>query len=408
MLCKLFYTTTLIVILMPHVAFSWWSLGLNTNAISSSYHQPDQSLSEFCRDLTALTPGQRKLCELYTDHMSAVSKGAKIGIHECQHQFKHSQWNCSTTNNNTVFGVAITKMATRESAFVHAITAAGVLQAISRSCRNGDISTCGCSKSKRPDNLNKDYVWGGCGDNVEYGYKFTKAFIDISQKSIDEDRFALMNIAKEVEQQNSGAQYRILNRYRKSQGLAPATNMRQRPRSAIAMMRRSKARRLANLHNNEAGRRAVYKLVKIECKCHGVSGSCSMKTCWLKLPSFRQVGDVLREKYDSAVEVRYQPTQRSLRPRFRRYITPTNEDLVYIDDSPSYCEANSQIGAYGTRGRECNRNSFGPDGCNQMCCGRGYYVKKSVREEKCRCKFQWCCSVKCETCITEVETYICK
>lgn len=395
------------VITMPQSVLSWWSLGLNSNVITSAYHQPDTSLFEFCADLSGLTPGQKKLCELYTDHMSPVAKGAKIGIHECQHQFQNSQWNCSTVNNSTVFGVAVTKLATRESAFVHAITAAGVLQAISRSCRNGDISTCGCSKSKRPDNLNKDYVWGGCGDNVEYGYKFTKAFVDISQKSVDADRFALQNLAKANAQQNTGANYRILNRYRKSQGLAP-TNRRQRPRSALAMMRRSKARRMANLHNNEAGRRAVYKLVKIECKCHGVSGSCSMKTCWLKLPSFRQVGDMIKEKYDSAIEVKYQPRMKTLRPRYRRYVKPTNEDLVYIDDSPNYCVANTRIGAYGTSGRQCNRNSFGPDGCNQMCCGRGYYVKKTIKEEKCKCKFQWCCSVTCETCITEVETYICK
>ena len=55
---------------------------------------------------------------------------------------------------------------------MHAITAAGVLQAIARSCRNGDIGACGCSTSKRPGNLNKDWVWGGCSDNLEYGYKF--------------------------------------------------------------------------------------------------------------------------------------------------------------------------------------------------------------------------------------------
>lgn len=173
-------------------------------------------------------------------------------------------------------------------------------------------------------------------------------------------------------------------------------------------MRRAKARRLMNLHNNEAGRRAVYRLVKIECKCHGVSGSCSMKTCWLKLPSFREVGDYLKDKYDASIEVRYESRQNQLRARHRRFSKPTKEDLIYIDDSPNFCAPNSKMDLLGTQGRVCNKNSNGPDGCRIMCCGRGYFIQKTIKEEKCKCKFQWCCSVKCETCVTEVETYICK
>jgi hypothetical protein len=42
--------------------------------------------------------------------MSAVSKGARIGIVECQHQFKQQQWNCSTMSNQTVYGPTIADM----------------------------------------------------------------------------------------------------------------------------------------------------------------------------------------------------------------------------------------------------------------------------------------------------------
>lgn len=289
----------------------------------------------------------------------------------------------------------MTTMASRETAFVHAISAAGVLQAVARSCRNGDLTACGCSTSRRPANLNRDWVWGGCGDNVEYGYKFTKAFVDIAEKSLNEDRQRL-----------------YLNRRRKSEKSSTGLVLAEMAGSMNGVtnfeMRRAKARRLMNLHNNEAGRRAVYRLVKIECKCHGVSGSCSMKTCWLKLPSFREVGDYLKEKYDAAIEVRYESRQNQLRARHRRFSKPTKEDLIYIDDSPNYCAPHSELGLLGTQGRVCNKNSNGPDGCRIMCCGRGYFIQRSIREEKCKCKFQWCCSVKCETCITEVETYICK
>jgi len=261
-------------------------------------------------------------------------------------------------------------------------------------------------------------VWGGCGDNVEYGYKFTKTFVDITEKSIVDDRQSLITQL---------AKRRYLNRFKKSykrqrqrqvesfmSGLN-TNDQRAVPAAGSATqlapnneMRRLKARRLMNLHNNEAGRRAVYRLVKIECKCHGVSGSCSMKTCWLKLPSFREVGDYLKDKYDSAIEVRYESRQNQLKARHRRFSKPTKEDLIYIEDSPNYCDTDAKAGVLGTSGRQCNKNSNGPDGCRIMCCGRGYFIQKTIKEEKCKCKFQWCCSVKCETCITEVETYICK
>jgi len=31
------------------------------------------------------------------------------------------------------------------------------------------------------------YEWGGCGDNIEYGYEFAKNFIDVREK---EEKFA--------------------------------------------------------------------------------------------------------------------------------------------------------------------------------------------------------------------------
>ena len=85
-------------------------MGLQTSQIAVALNQPEPNLAELCASLDGLTPGQAKLCELYTDHMSAVSKGARIGIVECQHQFKQQQWNCSTLSNQTVFGPSISDM----------------------------------------------------------------------------------------------------------------------------------------------------------------------------------------------------------------------------------------------------------------------------------------------------------
>jgi wingless-type MMTV integration site family protein 5 len=176
-----------------------------------------------------LSVGQIKLCQLYIDHMTYIARGSKLAIIECQHQFRYSQWNCSTISNQSVYGNVVQNVASRETAFVNAITAAGVLQAISRSCRNGDLSSCSCSTSTRPGNLNKDWIWGGCGDNVEYGYKFTKQFIDIIDKS-------------------------SLNSAGLNDGNQNDLNLFQNKRVQNSQ-RRLRARKLMNLHNNEAGRR---------------------------------------------------------------------------------------------------------------------------------------------------------
>ena len=47
----------------------------------------------------------------------------------------------------------------------------------------------------------------------------------------------------------------------------------------------------------------VSKEMKRDCKCHGMSGSCAIKTCWMRLPSFRDVGDRLKDRFDGASQV---------------------------------------------------------------------------------------------------------
>lgn len=57
-----------------------------------------------CSQLVGLSQGQKKLCQLYQDHMQYIGEGAKTGIRECQYQFRHRRWNCSTVDNSSVFG----------------------------------------------------------------------------------------------------------------------------------------------------------------------------------------------------------------------------------------------------------------------------------------------------------------
>lgn len=92
----------------------------------------------------------------------------------------------------------------------------------------------------------------------------------------------------------------------------------------------------------------------------------------------------------------------------KRFNTPTPEDLVYIDPSPDYCLRNETTGSLGTQGRLCNKTSEGMDGCELMCCGRGYDQFKTYKHERCHCKFHWCCYVKCKRCTTLVDQFVCK
>ena len=148
----------------------------------------------------------------------------------------------------------------------------------------------------------------------------------------------------------------------------------------------------------------------LECQCHGVSKACTVKTCWKKLPHFKHVGSVLKEKFDSASMVEFQhnknrqrytrskPTASMFRPANRLHKPPVADDLVYYEESPNFCRRNPSTGSLGTRGRECNNTSLGTGGCDLLCCGRGFTSSETEVNKHCNCRFFWCCEVKCEKC----------
>ena len=62
----------------------------------------------------------------------------------------------------------------------------------------------------------------------------------------------------------------------------------------------------------------------------------------------------------------------------------------------------------GTSGRECNKTSSGEDGCEHLCCGRGYDTRRVTRVENCNCKFHWCCEIICHNCTRKLDIHTCK
>ena len=91
----------------------------------------------------------------------------------------YSVCHCAKRHMTLLFCVSA---GSRETAFTYAISAAGVVNAVSRACREGELSSCGCSRAARPKDLPRDWLWGGCGDNLNYGYRFSKEFVDARER----------------------------------------------------------------------------------------------------------------------------------------------------------------------------------------------------------------------------------
>lgn len=150
-----------------------------------------------------------------------------------------------------------------------------------------------------------------------------------------------------------------------------------------------------------------------KCKCHGVSGSCAIKTCWKEVPDLQAIGGALHKKYRKAKLVKVTATDRADKMKLEltdseRNGTPQEDDLVFEDESPLYCRQSRRSFYEGTVGRACNATSAGFDGCRYVCCGRGYDRLVVNEEYDCHCEFVWCCKVSCQTCTRKRLVQVCK
>uniref|UniRef100_A0A8C5MDG1 Protein Wnt n=2 Tax=Leptobrachium leishanense TaxID=445787 RepID=A0A8C5MDG1_9ANUR len=277
-------TPVILLVVTPEAATSWWYMGAVGSSSSSS--------RVMCNNVPGLVTRQRQLCQRYPEIMHVIGQGVSEWTAECQHQFQHHRWNCNTLDRDRrLFGKLILR-SSRESAFVYAISSAGVVFAITRACSQGELKLCSCDPNKKGSSRDSwgSFDWGGCSDNIDYGIKFTRAFVDAKERKGKD------------------------------------------------------ARALMNLHNNMAGRKAVKRFMKQECKCHGVSGSCTLRTCWLATGEFRKTGDFLRKKYNGAIQVVMNQDGTGFTVSNKRFKKPTPNDLVYFENSPDYCLRDREAG----------------------------------------------------------------
>ncbi|XP_028416883.1 protein Wnt-2b-A-like isoform X2 [Dendronephthya gigantea] len=305
-----------------------------------------------CNNVVGLVGTQRTLCRENPEVMTSIGKGAKLGLEQCQKQFSQDRWNCSTFEQDTsVFG-KLMRRSNKETAFVHAITSAGVVYEVTRACSRGELRECNCDRKNEKTSENDGFQWGGCSENVGYGIQFARTFID--SRETQQDPPALMN-----------------------------------------------------LHNNKVGRKAVRRLMELQCKCHGVSGSCAVKSCWKQMMPFETVGNLLRRKYLNAIKVTVDQAGKSL-SKVNKRKKPSGEAMVFLENSPDYCRKDDATGSPGTGGRECNKTRDGVGSCAALCCGRGFDTIEMDDESKCDCQFHWCCYVKCKDCHYKVDKNFCK
>ncbi|XP_022254081.1 protein Wnt-11-like [Limulus polyphemus] len=253
--------------------------------------------------------------------MPYVTTASNVTMTTCQETFVDRRWNCSSIIQAPNYTPDLTS-GTREQAFVYALSSAALGHTVARACSAGTLLLCGCGHVPTGP-PHGDFKWGGCADNLQYGIKYSRSFSD-------------------------------------------GPWMRKKTKKTVDGV--------LNRHNNRAGRRALRANLMTQCKCHGVSGSCNIKTCWKGLPRIQTIADYLKQKYYVAIEVIDHRVRRNpeLLPVNSQLGMYQNDDLIYTTKSPDYCMPNPKVGSLGTLGRRCNATSDGTDSCDSMCCGRGY------------------------------------
>ena len=226
-----------------------------------------------CKKTQSFFQRTADFCKSKPNLVSTFLAGMKTSVDECQWQFRNRRWNCTTSRNSIKGILRYGKLSTktnkhrfnlctllsmdframshsqyhkilnhvhdtgsldcgkeklpnqtsthraffvvvdcsdyRETAFIYAITSAGATFSVTRACRMGQLSNCGCRKPERKvavssqvltnnliatqprndyparDNMNNlpnqvfpgennEFEWGGCSDNIHYGYTISK------------------------------------------------------------------------------------------------------------------------------------------------------------------------------------------------------------------------------------------
>lgn len=89
--------------------------------------------------------------------------------------------------------IVVFVLGTKESAYIHALTSAGIAYAITKACSTGRLSSCGCDMSIRDKSANASVRWSGCSDNVLFGAELARKFVNLRER-VTKNRTSLLNV----------------------------------------------------------------------------------------------------------------------------------------------------------------------------------------------------------------------
>lgn len=189
---------------------------------------------------------QNRFCKRDSGFPDVLEQMQHLVVTQCQNQFFYDRWNCSISirGRRSIFAKVY-----RETAFIYALISAAMTHSISRACSMGKMTRCHCADERDPEQTRLAWRYGGCSDNIKYGKRLTRNFFSLRDANGD---------------------------------------------TVSEILR----------HNSEVGMQSVVSTMEKKCKCHGISGSCSMKSCYRKLSNFNKTASLLRLKYDQAMLVR--------------------------------------------------------------------------------------------------------
>ncbi|XP_064474840.1 protein Wnt-9a-like [Ornithodoros turicata] len=312
-------------------------------------------VESFCTAVKRRGPWLRRMCRHTPALAEVVAQGLQQGLDACRSQFRDERWDCDLRQRRR--REIISRKVYRETAVLYATTAASLTHTLARACSAGRLlRRCSCDDESQGPAANRDaWRWGGCSDNYHYAAKFSRRLLA--------DTYEIRRKAN------------------------------RKPKCHVGY------REPVDRHNIGVGVRILRRDHREVCRCHGMSGSCSVKTCWNRLGSYEAAAAALKKKYKKAVVANILENQTGARNS--TFALKARDKLLYLHESPSFCDGNPL--SSGTRERSCEAEN-----CDFLCCGRGYNSFQNTFTEQCHCRVKWCCNVQCQSCTVQRQVNTCK
>ncbi|XP_061399848.1 wnt inhibitor of Dorsal protein-like [Musca vetustissima] len=166
-------------------------------------------------------------------------------------------------------------------------------------------------------------------------------------------------------------------------------------------------------HNYKVITNLLEKSLTNQCVCAimGPGGNCAKEICRLVLKPFEEIANDIRQMYDEGILLE----NTIINSRVLWNNIPLDA-LVFMKDSPNYCELDAVPHWNGMVGRQCASGASEEDlsdedreRCGYLCRECGYTVeeKTALTETRCNCKLTWDFQLQCDSCIIAEKHHYC-